>query len=93
MCMGRNSLTYRERLEEELARWTSFRKALLADEREVFDRLVDQAFRYVHAGTMYPMRDAFDIFLMSCLMSHEERLGVLEKMLKVSMKVDGRLSP
>jgi hypothetical protein len=91
--MGRNSLTYRERLEEELARWTSFRKALLADEREVFDRLVDQAFRYVHAGTMYPMRDAFDIFLMSCLMSHEERLGVLEKMLKVSMKVDGRLSP
>jgi hypothetical protein len=91
--MGRNSLTYRERLDEELARWTSFRKALLADEREVFDRLVDQAFRYVHAGTMYPMRDAFDIFLMSCLMSHEERLGVLEKMLKVSMKVDGRLSP
>jgi len=93
MCMGRNSLTYRQRLEEELARWTSFRKALLADEREVFDRLVDQAFRYVHAGTMYPMRNAFDIFLMSCLMSHEERLGVLEKMLKVSMKVDGRLSP
>jgi hypothetical protein len=91
--MGRNSLTYRERLEEELAKWTSFRKALLADEREVFDRLVDQAFRYVHAGTMYPMRNAFDIFLMSCLMSHEERLGVLEKMLKVSMKVDGRLSP
>jgi hypothetical protein len=91
--MGRNSLTYRERLEEELARWTSFRKALLADEREVFDRLVDQAFRYVHAGAMYPMRNAFDIFLMSCLMSHEERLGVLEKMLKVSMKVDGRLSP
>jgi hypothetical protein len=93
MCMGRNSLTYRERLEEELARWTSFRRALLADEREVFDRLVDQAFRYVHAGTMYPMRNAFDIFLMSCLMSHEERLGVLEKMLKVSMKVDARLSP
>jgi hypothetical protein len=91
--MGRNSLTYRQRLEEELARWTSFRKALLTDEREVFDRLVDQAFRYVHAGTMYPMRNAFDIFLMSCLMSHEERLGVLEKMLKVSMKVDGRLSP
>jgi len=93
MCMGRNSLTYRQRLEEELARWTSFRKALLADEREVFDRLVDQAFRYVHAGTMYPMRNAFDIFQMSCLMSHEERLGVLEKMLKVSMRVDGRLSP
>jgi hypothetical protein len=91
--MGRNSLTYRQRLEEEVNRWSPFRKALLAGEREVFDRLVDQAFRYVHAGTMYPLRDAFDMFLMSCLMSHEERLGVLERMLKVSMRVDGRLSP
>jgi hypothetical protein len=87
--MGRNSLTYRQRLEEEVNRWSPFRKALLADERGVFDRLVDQAFRYVHAGTMYPLRDAFDVFLMSCLMSHEERLGVLERMLKASMKVDG----
>jgi hypothetical protein len=91
--MGRNSLTYRQRLEEEVNRWSPFRKALLRDEREVFDRLVDQAFRYVHAGTMHPLRDAFDVFLMSCLMSHEERLGVLERMLKVSMRVDGRLSP
>jgi hypothetical protein len=91
--MGRNSLTYRQRLEDEVNRWSPFRKALLADEREVFDRLVDQAFRYVHAGTMYPLRDAFDIFLMSSLLSHEDRLGVLEKMLKVSMKVDGRLGP
>jgi hypothetical protein len=45
---------------------------------------------YVHAATMYPLRDAFDVFLMSSLMSHEERLGVLEKVLKASMKVDGR---
>jgi hypothetical protein len=89
--MGRNSLTYRQRLEEKVDRWSPFRKALLADEREVFDRLIDQAFRYVHAATMYPLRDAFDVFLMSCLMSHEERLGVLERMLKVSMRVDGRL--
>jgi hypothetical protein len=89
--MGRNSLTYRQRLEEEINRWSPFRKALLADEREVFDRLVDQAFRYVHAGTMYPLRDVFDVFLMSSLLSHEERLGVLERMLRVSMRVDGRL--
>jgi hypothetical protein len=40
---------------------------------------------------MYPLRDEFDVFLMSCLMSHEERLGVLDKMLRVSMRVDGRL--
>jgi len=37
--------------------------------------------------------DAFDVFLTSCFISHEEKLGVLERMLKVSMKVDERLSP
>ena len=87
--MGRNSLTYRQRLEEEVNKWSPFRKTLPADEREIFDRLIDQAFRYVHAGTMYPLRDAFDVFLMSSLMSHKERIGVLERMLKVSMRVDG----
>jgi hypothetical protein len=91
--MGRNSLTYRQRLEEEVNRWSPFRKALLRDEREVFDRLVDQAFRYVHAGTMYPLRDAFDVFLMSSLLSHEERLCVLDRMLKVSMRIDGYIIP
>jgi hypothetical protein len=76
-------------LRREVNRWSPFRKALLADEREVFDRLVDQAFRYVHAGTMYPIRDTFDVFLMSSLLSHEERLIILEKVLKTSMRVDG----
>jgi hypothetical protein len=91
--MGRNSLTYRQRLEEEINRWSPFRKALLAEEREIFDRLVDQAFRYVHAGTMYSLRDAFDVFLMLSLLSHEERFGVLERMLKASMRVEGRINP
>jgi hypothetical protein len=91
--IGRNSLTYRQRLEEEINRWSPFRKALLADERKALDRLIDQAFRYVHAGTMYPLRDAFDVFLMSSLLSHEKRLGVLERMLKASMRVEGRINP
>jgi hypothetical protein len=68
-------------------------EALLHDERQVFDRLVDQPFMYVHAGTIYLTHDAFDAFLVLCLMSHEEKIGVLEKMLKVSMRVDGELDP
>lgn len=85
-------MTYRQRLEAEIAKWASFRRALLKDERESFDRLVDHSYRYVHAGSMYPARDAFDVFLMSSLLSHEERLAFLEKMLKGSMKVDKRFS-
>jgi hypothetical protein len=53
--MGRNSLTYRQRLEEEVNQMVSLQESPSSVMRgEVFDRLVDQAFRYVHAGTMYP---------------------------------------
>jgi hypothetical protein len=80
--MGRSSLTYRQRLESEIAKWSSFRRALLRDEREAFDRLIDNAFRYVHAGAMCPEQEAFKIFIMSVLLDHEYRLMLLEKRLK-----------
>lgn len=76
-------------LEAEVRSWTDFRKALLKNEREAFDRLVGQSFRYVHAGTMNPFRKPFENFLMSTLLSHEERLWTLEQILKQSMQIDG----
>ncbi|OYT67025.1 MAG: hypothetical protein B6U65_04225 [Candidatus Wolframiiraptor sp. EX4484-121] len=89
--MGRNALTYRQRLSLELDRWRNFRKALLRDERESFDSLVDQVFRLCHAGSMYPERDTFDLLTISALISHERRLKTLEKELKLEMKIDERL--
>ena len=89
--MGRNALTYRQRLRLELDKWRNFRKALLKDEKEAFDGLVDQVFRLCHAGSMYPERDTFDLLTMSALISHEGRLKTLEKELKLEMKVDERL--
>jgi len=85
-------MTYRQRLEEELSKWAPFKKALRADDRMAFEKMVDSAFRYVHAGSMYPGRNPFDIFTMSVLLTHEERLELLERELKVSMKVDGRIT-
>lgn len=89
--MGRSTLTYRQKLELELEHWKNFRKALLRDEREAFDSLVGHVYRYSHAASMYPERDVFDLFTMSGLLSHEERLRVLERMLKMEMKIDARL--
>ena len=91
--MGRTALTYRQRLEAELNRWKSFRRALLKDEREVFDSLVGHVYRYAHAASMYPERDTFDLFMMSGLLSHEERLRILERELKMEMRLDARLAP
>jgi len=84
-------LTYRQRLRLELDRWRNFRRALLRDEREAFDGLVNQVFRLCHAGSMYPERDTFDLFTMSALISHERRLKTLEKELRLEMKIDERL--
>ena len=89
--MGRNALTYRQRLRLELDRWRNFRRALLRDERESFDSLADQVFKLCHAGSMYPERDTFDLFTMSALISHERRLKTLEKELRLGMKIDERL--
>lgn len=80
--MGRNVPTYRQRLEQELARWSRFRAALLRSEREDFDALTSQAFRYVHACVMYPERDAFELMLVSLLLAHESRLRRLERALE-----------
>ena len=84
-------MTYRQRLQLELDRWRNFRKALLRNEREAFNGLVDQVFRLCHAGSMYPERDTFDLFTMSALISHEGRLKTLEKELRLGMRIDERL--
>ena len=93
MEMGRTALTYRQRLEAELGKWREFRRALLKDEREAFDSLVGHAYRYAHAASMYPEREPFDLFVMSGLLSHEERLRMLEKELRRGMRLDARLAP
>lgn len=85
--MGRSSLTYRQRLESEIAKWANFRRALLKDEREVFERMIDGAFRYIHAGTMTPEQEAFKIFIISILMNHEYRIMLLEKKVKSSLMI------
>lgn len=90
--MGRSSLTYRQRLESEIAKWANFRRALLKDEREVFDKMIDNAFRYIHAGMMIPEQEAFRIFIMSIIMNHENRIMLLEKKLRNSVMTDCRTS-
>ena len=91
--MMRTALTYCQRLEAELDCWRSFRKALLKDEQKVFNSLVGHVYHYAHAASMYPERDPLDLLIMSGLLSHEERLRILERKLKAEMKLDARLAP
>ncbi|MEM1988198.1 MAG: hypothetical protein QW362_07395 [Candidatus Caldarchaeum sp.] len=57
--------------------------------RETFDKVVDNSLRYVGGAQAYSDRHVFDLFVMSALLSHEERLNMLAHSMK--MRVDGRL--
>jgi hypothetical protein len=64
---------------------------LLADDRAAFDSMVSYSLKYARGAEAYRDRRAFDLFAMFSLLSHEERLRVLEDGLKVRMRVDRRL--
>jgi len=83
--------TYREKLAEELERWEPFRRALIREERRMFDSLVDNSLRYAGGAEALRERDVYDLLIMTSLLSHEERLDFLEKELRARMRVDGRL--
>jgi len=82
---------YRIRLAEELARWGGFRRALLRSEREAFDSLVSHSLRFAGGAEAYRERGVFDLFVISSLLFHEERLDFLERELRTRMRGDDRL--
>ncbi|MEM4281153.1 MAG: hypothetical protein QW470_07560 [Candidatus Caldarchaeum sp.] len=73
---------YRRRLGEELGRWSVSRDALLQDETQVFDRLVDNSLKCARDSRAYSERDVFELFIASSLLPHEERLYMVEKLLR-----------
>ncbi|MEM4416824.1 MAG: hypothetical protein QXD32_02065 [Nitrososphaerota archaeon] len=82
---------YGGRLWPELERWSRFRRALLRPEREAFDSLIRHSIRYARCAAAYGERDVFDLLVMTSLLSHEERIRILEGELKTGMRLDGRL--
>ena len=58
---------------------------MLADERTAFDSIVVARLIMLWAQKPYRHKRAFDLLVMSSLLSHEERLKTLEK---VGMRLD-----
>lgn len=71
--------------------WRKFREALLADERAAFDSMVSCSLKYAGGAEAYRNRKTFDLLVMSSLLSHEERLRVWEKSLRMGVRLDKRL--
>ncbi|MDE1819361.1 MAG: hypothetical protein KGJ23_03455 [Euryarchaeota archaeon] len=78
--MGRTVPTYRDALEDRLARWDrEFGRALTdPKDRESFQELLQGARRYVAQGTMLSSGDLTERVFLSMLLDLERRLQLLQ---------------
>jgi hypothetical protein len=81
--MGRTIPTFNLAAQEEQSRWNDFRRALLTrEEREAFDRLWIAVKQNMAAGQNAARLNPFESMLVAMLLSHEQELERLRRMLE-----------
>jgi DNA repair ATPase RecN len=75
--MGRTVRTYRTVLEELIADWERFRKALRKEDREAFDRLMEKARTHASAASYDARVDPSESLFISILVELERELEEL----------------
>ena len=86
--MGRTAPTYRMLLEQVLAEWGPYRRALRSADRATFDRMVNHAREHASAGSNLADLDPTTPILLSILLAHEAELLRLRKVVEALMEVD-----
>jgi hypothetical protein len=82
--MGKTVESYRMALEEEIARWNGFEKALRIEDKEAFEALMDACRGFASAGSNATQPILFEPMVMSILLSQQKKLLRLEKELNAS---------
>ena len=77
--MGRTAPTYRYLIEQVLAEWGPYRRALRTVDRAVFDRMVNHAREYASAGSNLADLDPTTPILLSILLAQEAELVRLRR--------------
>jgi hypothetical protein len=77
--MGRTLPTFRQLIDDAIARWSKFRRALRRDDQEYFDRLFRRVRSYTQAATYQASDNPMEAILLSIALDHEKRLDVLER--------------
>ena len=80
--MGRTAPTYRSLLEQVLAEWGPYRRALRTADRTTFDRMVNHARERASAGSNLADLDPTTPILLSVLLAHEAELARLRRALE-----------
>ena len=79
--MGKTVESYRMAIEEEIARWRGFEKALRTEDREAFEVLMDACRSYASSGSNAVQPVLFEPMVMSILLSQQKKIIKLEKAL------------
>ncbi len=71
--MGKTCPTYRMLLEEEIASWEPFRRALRKEDREAFDSIMDSVRRHASASSNASRLNPFESMVMAALVDLKKR--------------------
>ena len=77
--MGRTVPTFRQLVDDAIARWAKFRRALRREDQEYFDRLFRRVRFYTQAATYQASDNPMEAILLSIALDQEKRLDALER--------------
>ncbi|HEX9759320.1 MAG TPA: hypothetical protein VGA40_00295 [Candidatus Acidoferrales bacterium] len=77
--MGRTIPTFRQLIDDTLARWSKFRRALRREDQQHLDRLFLRVRIYTQAATYQCNDDPMDSILLAIALDQEKRLQALEE--------------
>src|ERR1700688_4342542 len=77
--MGRTVPTFRQLIDDAIARWSKFRRALRREDQEYFDRLFRRVRTYTQAATYQASDNPMEAILLSIAIDQEKRLDALER--------------
>src|SRR5579862_4688278 len=84
--MGRTVPTFRQLIDDAIARWSKFRRALRREDQEYFDRLFRRVRSYTQAATYQASDNPMEAILLSIALDQEKRLDALERAAQLPMK-------
>ncbi|MHA1651178.1 MAG: hypothetical protein ACTSYB_13370 [Candidatus Helarchaeota archaeon] len=86
--MGRTVPSFRIALEEEIALWQPFRKALRPKDRKVFDKLMEMARIHSDAGMLVNRPIILDSIFMTILLEQQKEIEYLQNQVEYLKKKD-----
>jgi hypothetical protein len=89
--MGRTVPTFRQLIDDAIARWSKFRRALRREDQEYFDRLFRRVRSYTQAATYQASDNPMEAILLSIALDQEKRLDAIERVTLPSIKITEQL--